>query len=99
MNSSTTIATGSRPDGSEKARQLIELGLALDPDARTETLARLIAASVKGGQETALGIFASTGRLDAPAALDELNAVRVPLDQERWVDALGHHVLRSGGRK
>lgn len=99
MNSSTTSATGSRPDESEKARQLIELGLALDPDARTETLARLIAASVQGGQETALGIFASTGRLDAAAALDELNAVRVPLDQERWVDALGHHFLHAGGRK
>lgn len=99
MNSSTTITPAISPDETEKARELIELGLALDPEARTDTLARLIAASVHGGPNTALGIFVSTGQLNASAALDELNAVVVPIEQERWVDALGHHIVTQGGRR
>lgn len=98
MNPTTTLTALSTPDETDKARQLIELGLALDPDARTETLARLIAASIHTGTHTALGTFAATGELDASTALDELNAVKVPLEHERWIDALGHHILHTGGR-
>lgn len=95
MNSSTlTTAT---PDQSAKARQLIELGLAMDPEARSETLARLIAGSVHGGTDTALCRFAGTGEIRPEAALTELNSLRVPFDQEAWVDALGRYILATAG--
>ncbi|WP_033106688.1 hypothetical protein [Microbacterium profundi] len=96
MNSST-ITTVS-PDETAKAMQLIQMGLALDPEARSETLARLIAGSVHGGIDTALCWFAGTGELRAETALAELNDLRVPFEQEGWVDALGRYVLATGGR-
>lgn len=71
----------------------INLGLTLDPEARSETLARLIAASIHDGPGTALEAFASTGTLDPQAALDELNHVRVPIEHEGWIDALGRFIL------
>lgn len=98
MNSSTTTASAA-PDQTDRARELIELGLAIDPEARSETLARLIAASVHDGADTTLGRFAATGTLAAQAALKELNRLRVPFEQEVWVDALGRYILRhAGGR-
>ncbi|MDQ4213754.1 hypothetical protein [Microbacterium capsulatum] len=96
MNSSTTT-TIPAPDETERARQLIELGLAVDPEARSQTLARLIAASLHQGPDTALGRFASTGQLDQQACLDELNQLRVPFEQEAWIDAFGRFVLFSAG--
>lgn len=96
MNSSTITATA--PDETGRAQQLIELGLALDPEARSETLARLIAGSVHGGPDSALCRFAGTGDLQPEAALAELNHLRVPFEQEGWVDALGRYVLAQGGR-
>lgn len=95
MNSST-ITTVS-PDETNKARQLIELGMAMDPEARSETLARLIAGSVHGGADTALCRFAGTGELRPEEALAELNHVRVPFAQEAWVDALGRFILATAG--
>lgn len=98
MNSSTNPAS-TAPDQTDRARELIELGLAIDPEARSATLARLIAASVHDGTDTALGQFAATGTLAAEAALKELNRLRVPFEQEVWVDALGRYVLlHAGGR-
>ena len=98
MNSSTTTAS-TAPDQTDRARDLIELGLAIDPEARSGTLARLIAASVHHGTDTALGQFAATGTLAAEAALKELNRLRVPFEQEVWVDALGRYILlHAGGR-
>lgn len=98
MNSSTTTASAA-PDQTDLARDLIELGLAIDPEARSETLARLIAASVHDGTDTALGQFAATGTLSAEAALKELNRLRVRFEQEVWVDALGRYILlHAGGR-
>lgn len=96
MNSSTITTTVS-PDETDKARQLIELGLAMDAEARSETLARLIAASLHEGPGSALGEFASTGVLDRQRMLQELNGLRIPLDQEAWVDALGRFVLATAG--
>lgn len=93
----TTIAT--RPDETEKARQLIEMGLALDPEARSETLARLIAASLHDGLGSALETFAATGALHGQRMLQELNDLRVPLEQEGWVDALGRFILFATGEK
>lgn len=93
---SPTITTA--PDESAKARQLIEIGLALDPEARSHTLARLIASGLHDGPGTALERFASTGELDPQAAMEELNYLRVPIEQEAWVDALGRYVLATGGR-
>jgi hypothetical protein len=99
MNSSTiTTVTATAPDESEKARQLIEIGLAMDPEARSQTLARLIAASLHDGLGTALETFASSGQLNAQRELEELNDLRVPIEQEGWIDALGRFVLTQGGR-
>ncbi|KJL19573.1 hypothetical protein RL72_03226 [Microbacterium azadirachtae] len=98
MNSSIHITLSAKLDETEKARHLIELGLALDPDARSETLARLIAGSIHGGPATALERFAATGELDPESALSELNDLVVPLESEPWVDALGKHIVTSGAR-
>ncbi|RRJ85676.1 hypothetical protein EG850_12195 [Gulosibacter macacae] len=93
----TTRATG--PDQTDKARQTIDLLLTLDPDAQQLTLARLVAATLHDGRGTALERFAATGKLDHAAVLDELDRVRVPFEQEAWVDALARHILfASGGR-
>lgn len=98
MNSATII-TAATPDQTDKARQLIEIGLAMDPESRSETLARLIAASLHHGVGSALERFASTGVLERQDALSELNQLRVPLEQEGWIDALGRYILAtSGGR-
>lgn len=94
MNSSTLTAT---PDETSRAVQTIQLGLALDPEARSQTLARLIAASLHDGVGTALEFFASSGHLNAEEALHELNTLRVPLEQEGWVDALGRYILLTAG--
>ena len=96
MNSST-ITTIVGPDETGKARQLIELGLAMDPEARSETLARLIAASLHSGPGSALEAFAASGQLDRQRMLQELNGLRIPLDQEAWVDALGRFILATAG--
>lgn len=89
---SSTITTAAS-DETDRAREIIELGLALDPEARSQTLARLIAASLHDGPDTALARFAATGVLDPEFALQELNDLRVPLEQEGWVDALGRYIL------
>lgn len=91
MNSSTTASA----DETNQARDVIELGLAMDPEARSETLARLIAASLHGGFGSALERFAATGDLDAEPALQELNELHVPLEQEGWIDALGRYILTT----
>lgn len=96
MNSST-ITAAAAPDETARAAQTIELGLALDPEARSQTLARLIAATVHEGNDTALSHFAATGHLDAEAALAEVNDLEVPLEQEGWVDALGRYILTNAG--
>lgn len=95
MNSSTITAVA--PDETDRARQLIELGLAMDAEARSETLARLIAATLHNGPGSALEAFASTGALDRQRMLQELNDLRIPLDQEGWVDALGRFILATAG--
>lgn len=95
MNSSTITMTA--PDETERARQLIEIGLAMDPEVRSETLARLIAASLHSGPGSALEAFASTGRIDRQQMLQELNDLRVPLEQEGWIDALGRYILVTAG--
>lgn len=94
MKSSTTTAA---PDQSRKAQEIIELTLALDPEAQAVTLARVIAATLHGGTGTALERFAATGKLQHEAALNELNHVRVPFEQEAWVDALARHIILTAG--
>ncbi|WP_339619529.1 hypothetical protein [uncultured Salinibacterium sp.] len=100
MNSPTiTTTAAAAPDQTERARQIIELGLALDPEMRSHTLARLIAASLHEGSGTALEHFAATGTIDAENMLGELNYLVVPLEREGWVDALGRYVLFSAGAR
>ncbi|MGF2948231.1 hypothetical protein [Microbacterium alcoholitolerans] len=93
----TSIATALGRDETENARQLVEIGLAMDREARSETLARLIAASLHGGPGSTLEHFAATGELSPQAALVELNELQVPLEQEGWVDALGRFILATAG--
>lgn len=92
MNSSP-LTTTAAPDETDRARELIELGLTLDPEARSQTVARLIAATIHSGDGSALATFAATGTLDRQSALAELNLVRLPIEREGWVDALGRYIL------
>lgn len=69
-----------------------------DTHVADEGIARLLAATMHDGPGSALEHFAATGELDAEKALDELNAVTVPLEREGWVDALGRYILTRGGR-
>lgn len=96
MTTSPTPGT-TAPDESRRAQDLIEVWLAMDPEAQNERLARLIAATIHSGDGTALETFARGGELDAATALEELNDVRVPLEREPWVDALGRFILASAG--
>lgn len=86
-----------RIDQTEKATFIIDAWLALDPHSQNAFLAQLIAATLHDGADTALGIFAATGQLCAADALEELNAVVVPLEREPWVDALGRYIVNSAG--
>lgn len=93
----TITTTTAAPDQSERASQIVELWLTLDVEAQHVTLARVIAASVHPGPGSALELFAGTGHLDAQQALEEVNAARVPLEQEDWLDALGRYILYAAG--
>lgn len=81
------------PDQTNRAQELIELWMSIDPEAQVKALARLIAATLHAGPGSALERFASTGKLDPEAALAELNDVYVPLEREGWVELLGRFIL------
>lgn len=63
-----------------------------------EGLARLIAAALHEGPDSALHQFASAGELVADDALRELGEMKVPLEREGWVDALGRFIINGGRR-
>lgn len=86
-----------RNNQSDQAHELIEQWVREEPDMQNESLARLIAATLHDGPGTALEQFAATGTLDAQGSLEELNRVRVPLEREAWVDALGRFILFTAG--
>lgn len=98
MNTSSTHSTHTWSKPEDKIHELIELWIYAEPEAQDESLARLIAATLHDGPGTALEQFAATGTLEAQNALEELNRVRVPLEHEAWVDALGRYILAHGGR-
>lgn len=58
-------------------------------------VARMLAAALRPGEGTALQHFAETGSLKANDALAELNDVRVPLEREVWIEALGDFILHG----
>jgi hypothetical protein len=87
----------SAPDQTNRAQDIISTWLALNPSTQDGLLARLIAATVHGGPNTALERFAANGDLDAEAALAELNDVVVPIEREPWLDALGRYIIAGGG--
>jgi hypothetical protein len=84
-------------DQTDRAQELIELWMTVDPEAQDVALARLIAANLHAGPGSALESFAGIGMLDAERALAELNDVRVPLERECWVDLLGRFILSGAG--
>ncbi len=87
------------PDQTDRAQELIDLWISIDPEVQDEALARLVAATLHAGRGSALERFAGTGSLDAETALAELNDVRVPLEREGWVDLVARFIIsRSGAR-
>ena len=60
--------------------------------AITVDTARIIAASIHGGTDTALSRFAATGTLNVPDALTELEHIHVPEEHVDWVVALWEHL-------
>lgn len=86
------------PDQADTALRILDDWADGNTEVADEGIARLLAATMHDGAGTALETFASTGTLDAEAALAELNDVTVPLEREAWVDALGHYILTRGGR-
>lgn len=58
-------------------------------------LARRIALALHEQAGGALETFGRTGELDANSALAELNEVRLPLERETWIDALGEFILEG----
>lgn len=85
-------------DQADKAIAILDEWSEGDTTITDEGIARLIAATMHDGPGTALEHFASTGELDAENVLTELNSVRVPIEREGWIDALGHYVITRGGR-
>lgn len=85
-------------DQADTALQILDDWSYGNTDVADEGVARLLAATMHDGPGTALEQFASTGDLDAEKALAELNEVKVPLEREAWVDALGHYIVTKGGR-
>jgi hypothetical protein len=90
-------STLTTPDQTDRAQEIIELWMSVDPEAQDTVLARLIAATLHGGLGSALERFAGMGELDPEAALQEVNDVRVPLEREAWVDLLGRYILSGAG--
>lgn len=85
-------------DQADTALQILDDWSFGNTEVADEGVARLLAATMHDGPGTALETFASSGALDAQRALEELNTVRVPLEREAWVDALGHYIVTRGGR-
>jgi hypothetical protein len=80
--------TTQAPDESARARQQITEALGRGHDHIDHATARLIAATIHPGPETALEAFAATGRFDVVQLERELRQNRYPFPQELWRGAL-----------
>lgn len=104
MTSSTQLALDIKKivpaslDQAETALRILEDWADGDTTDIDEGIARLLAATMHAGPNTALHQFASTGELTADQALEELGSVEVPLEREAWVDALGRYIITGGHR-
>jgi uncharacterized membrane protein len=92
----TTTAAQTAPDQSSRARHHINAAVAESGieliDAAT---ARIIAASVQGGYQTALCTFAATGVFSGNAVLAELRAVSSTQLPETWRKAFTEFVTAA----
>jgi hypothetical protein len=81
-------------DQTDRARNTIRLWLRLGLDEVDPYLARLIAACLHSGEDSALYALAATGAIDTDRVRQELNALE-PSDEEQedWADALCRYVL------
>lgn len=86
-------------DQADKAFAILHEWSGGETTVTDEGIARLIAATLHDGPGTALEHFAATGELHAQNALTELNQVRVPIEREGWIDALGHYIITRGGQQ
>jgi hypothetical protein len=83
-------------DQAETALRILEDWADGDTTVIDEGIARLLAATLHDGPDSALHQFAATGELIADDALRELGDVKVPLEREGWVDALGRFIINGG---
>lgn len=80
------------------ARTLIDHAIAATPlgDPVPKMTARLIAAAIHGGPETALAAFAATGVLDQEGATAELKRTQMDDLPSHWWFALDTYLRRHG---
>jgi len=98
MNYQPRITTAARtaPDQSIRARHHINVALAeADIELIDAATARIIAASVHGGYQTALCTFAATGIIHRDAALAELRAVPSTQLPETWREAFTEFAIAA----
>jgi len=102
MRYQTKAARGSgvsAPDQTERAQELIDDALAAwDGKPVADATARVIAASVHAGSDTALGRFAGSGELDPGQALIELRAAPTGAMHCLWRGALEDYLRDQRGR-
>lgn len=93
----TTAAARTAPDQSIRARQHVNAALA---ESSTElidlTTARIIAATVHSGYDTALYTFAATGVLHGNAALAELRAIPSTELPGTWREVFTDFLIAAG---
>jgi uncharacterized membrane protein len=91
-----TTAAQTAPDQSSRARHHINAAVAESGiELIDATTARIIAASVHGGYQTALCTFAATGVIHRDAALAELRAVPSTQLPEMWREAFTEFVTAA----
>lgn len=93
MDTSTTNA--SHDDQEQFVRTIVHDWAKGDRATIDVGVARMLAAALRSSEGTALQHFAETGTLRANDALAELNDVRVPLEREVWIEALGDFILQG----
>lgn len=101
MNHQTKPIRGnalSAPDQTAKAQELIDDALtSWNGEPIATAMARVIAASIHAGPESALGRFAGNGELDLDQALIELRAIPKGEIRFLWRGVLAGYLHTQGG--
>lgn len=86
--------TSSSPDQSDRARRQINAAIYDHPDHLNERTARLIAAAVHPGEDSALAHYASTGERRS-GMLSELRTLHLSIEHSIWRDLLEMHLIAN----